>query len=321
MIIFRCPLRISLIGGGTDLPEFFKNFGGGATISFTIKNYVYVGVHDLFESDAISLKYSEKEYVQKSSDIKHPYFKAVCQKYQITGTEIVSLADVPSGSGLGSSAAFANSLLASIKTYLGLSFSKSTIASEASQLEIGTLKKNIGVHDQYSTAFGGFRFWKFSSEGIVGKKVALTEDERLHIEKHSRLIFSGARHLNQHQVDQITVGKLNKEKIYLLQEYSKETHDLYSLLKINPLKAFPEILDVGWKFKQKTHAKLFNDQINYVIRVLRDFKNIKYRVLGSGGGGFLYIYTEKDSDFNEIQNFGINLHRINIEERGLQRVI
>lgn len=316
MIVVRCPLRISLIGGGTDIPDFYKNYTGAA-LTFTISKYVYIIIKDLFDTNAISLKYSKSEYVTHWSQIQHPYFREVCRKYNLMGVEIVSLADIPSGSGLGSSAAFSNSLIYAANLYLGNTCSRNYVARESTDLEIGLLKKKIGVQDNYSTAMGGFRYWNFKEKSTTSKKLKLSSKDRKSIENNCRLIFCGSRHQNETKTAQITIKSLNSETISNLVSYSKESRIAYNKFVNEGAQSLKSILDTSWRFKKLTHGELNSEKTQKTMSILEKIGGFSFKLLGSGKGGFVFIYTPRVDYLNKVERAGLSLTRFTLEESGL----
>ena len=157
MIITRAPFRVSFCGGGSDLPLFYEKHGG-CVLSTTIRKYMYLTIHNSFNKDEIVLKYSKTETVRNYSDIEHKYFKQCLSDFGIKGVEISSMADVPSGTGLGSSSSFTVALLHLLHTYRGEYVSKYKLAKEACEVELDKLGEPIGKQDQFAAAFGGLKF-------------------------------------------------------------------------------------------------------------------------------------------------------------------
>jgi D-glycero-alpha-D-manno-heptose-7-phosphate kinase len=166
MIISRTPLRISFSGGGSDLREFYTE-EPGAVLSTTIDKYVYVGINQRLD-DTIKLKYSSIETCQHSSEIKHPIFSSVIRSYVPNEKlEYTSMADIPAGTGLGSSSSFTVGLINAVSTFKNYSKSPEELAQEACRTEIDELREPIGKQDQYAAAFGGLNFIKFNPDETV----------------------------------------------------------------------------------------------------------------------------------------------------------
>ena len=166
MIITRTPFRVSFCGGGSDLPAFYEKHGG-CVLSTGIDKYMYLSVHPSFRKEETILKYSKTEIVDDVKKIEHLYFKNILQRLDIQGVEITSTADIPAGTGLGSSSSFTVGLLHSLYSYKGKFVSKEQLAKEACEVELQDLGQPIGKQDQYAAAYGGFNFYTFNKDGSV----------------------------------------------------------------------------------------------------------------------------------------------------------
>ena len=166
MLIARSPLRISLGGGGTDLPSYYKKYGG-FLIAATINKYIYISLAETFNKKFI-IKYSDFEEEKNISNKKHPLFRETLRKMNVkTPLNISSHADIPAGTGMGSSGCFAVTLIKALSTYQGKELSRRQIAELACHIEIDKLKEPVGKQDQYTAAFGGLNSYEFISDGIV----------------------------------------------------------------------------------------------------------------------------------------------------------
>ncbi len=166
MIITRAPFRVSFCGGGSDLPAFYEKYGG-CVLSTTIRKYMYLTLHEYFHKDQIVLKYSKTEAVRNYASIEHKYFRQCLRDFNIMGVEISSMADIPSGTGLGSSSSFIVALLHLLYTYKGKYVSRYKLAKEACKMEIEKIGEPIGKQDQFAAAFGGLNFYEFRQNGFV----------------------------------------------------------------------------------------------------------------------------------------------------------
>ena len=166
MLITKTPFRISFCGGGSDLPAFYENHGG-CVLSTSINKYMYISIHPYFNPEQTLLKYSENELVENIKNIRHKIFKQVLNDMQISGVEIGSTADVPGGTGLGSSSTFTVGLLNTLYCYKGKFVSKGRLAKEACNVEIEGLGSPIGKQDQYAAAYGGLNFIRFNKDETV----------------------------------------------------------------------------------------------------------------------------------------------------------
>ena len=175
MILSRAPFRITLGGGGTDLPSYYEKFGG-FLISATINKYMYVGVNDRFYPD-YSLKYSKSEIVNNVEDINHPLIREALKLLDVKpGVEITSLADIPAGTGVGSSGCFLDALLDALHAYIKKPVSKRKIAEEACKIELDILKEAEGKQDKYVCSFGGIKSYHLDRDGKVSIISLMNED-------------------------------------------------------------------------------------------------------------------------------------------------
>ena len=172
MIITKTPFRVSFAGGGSDMANFYEQHGG-CVLSTSINKYCYLSIHPYFDENATLLKYSENELVTDISKIKHRIFNSVLNEYKVSGVEISSTADVPGGTGLGSSSTFTVGLLNTIACYRGKFMSKGELAAKACDVEINKLGSPIGKQDQYAAAYGGLNFIRFNQEHIKSLKSIL----------------------------------------------------------------------------------------------------------------------------------------------------
>src|SRR4030067_1256242 len=194
MIITRTPFRVSFTGGGSDLREFYSKNGYGAVVSTAIQKYMYIVIHPYFQSK-IRIKYSKTEDVATVDEIQHPIVKECLRKVQIgTGIEIASFADVPAGTGLGSSGSFTVGLLNALYAYKGKVISKKRLAEEACQIEIDILGEPIGKQDQYATAYGNLNYIRFNRDETVDVSlVFLNETSREKLESRVALYYVGGK--------------------------------------------------------------------------------------------------------------------------------
>lgn len=191
MIITRTPLRISFCGGGTDLSAYYKK-DGGAVISSAIDKYIYVTVNKKFD-DSVRVSYSMTEIVDDPQDLKHDIVRECLKMTGITGgIEITTIADIPAGTGLGSSSSFTIGLLNALYSYLGITLSARELAEKACEIEIRKLKHPIGKQDQYAAAFGGLNFFNFNKDGTVDRTpVTLSERDKRKMDRKLMMFYTG----------------------------------------------------------------------------------------------------------------------------------
>jgi D-glycero-alpha-D-manno-heptose-7-phosphate kinase len=295
MVLTRSPLRISLGGGGTDLPSYYRNHGG-FLISAAIDKYVFVSVTRPF-TPGIYLKYSRLENVLKIADVQHPIIREClalmkCDPPQI---EIITLADIPAGTGLGSSGSFTTALLKALYAHERLFLHPDELARLACHVEIERLKEPIGKQDQYIAAFGGITCFTFSSdESVEAIPLKLGAETLLDLEDNLLLFFTG-QHRSASSIlkDQDVRSKdsdsdmiSNLHQIKDLAVHSKRA------LEEGRCAAFGELMHVHWENKKNRSEGITNQSIDEWYELGRSNGAIGGKVVGAGGGGFLLFYAE-----------------------------
>ena len=191
MIITKTPFRISFAGGGSDLADFYEQYGG-CVLSTSINRYCYISIHPYFNERYTMLKYSENELVESLSEIKHRIFNCVLNEANLHGVEITSTADIPGGTGLGSSSTFTVGLLNTVNCYRGKYMSKSALAEKACEVEIQKLGSPIGKQDQYAAAFGGLNFIQFHKDGTTSVAPIVMQPETYRkLQKNLVMFYTG----------------------------------------------------------------------------------------------------------------------------------
>ena len=273
MIITQTPVRLSLLGGNTDYPQYFKKYGG-AVLSVTIDKYVYVIIKKRFD-DEIWINYSVKEIVDNVKDIKHDLVRESMKLVGVTeGVEITFLSDIPSeGSGLGSSSAVTVGLLNALHNYKGESVTQRQLAQEACRIEVDILKKPIGYQDQYAVAFGGLNLIEFDNEITVE---SLVSDN---LEKQLLLLYTG----KTRSADKIlSKMKLNKKIL----DRNKELAKLGATLVDDWDDTLGILLDEYWKLKVKLNNSVTDTNLNKLYDEAISAGAIGGKIVGAGGGGF-----------------------------------
>ena len=291
MIITRTPFRVSFAGGGSDIASFYEKHGG-CVLSTSINKYMYISVHPSFELQDTVLKYSETEIVKDISDIQHKYFRSVLDMLRINGVEIVSTADIPAGTGLGSSSSFTVGLLHSLYSYKGKFVSKEKLASKACEIEIDILKNPIGKQDQYAAAYGGLNFYSFNKDGSVFVEPIIMKPEMFQrLENNLMMFYTGKVHsastILAEQSKNITAGdkELNQLKMCDL------ARELREELQHNNVDAMGEILHEGWKLKRTLATGISNPFVDEMYDLAIRKGAVGGKLLGAGGGGFLLFYV------------------------------
>lgn len=308
MIISKTPLRISLVGGGTDLKDFYKK-NLGHVISTTIDKYIYVIIKERFD-DLIVLHYTDNEIVDEVKKIKHELIREALIKVGISkGIEIITLADIPSkGTGLGSSSTLTVGLLNALYTYKGIQPTEERLAKEACEIEIDILKKPIGKQDQYVAAYGGLKKFTFlKDETVEIKHFDLNGNERRilgsNLTLHYTNIIRNANSILEKQKKNIDLK--NRE----LQVLSDLVYDVEAALEKRKFNNIGTILKKSWSAKKLLSDNISNNLIdNMVVNAMKNGAT-GCKIAGAGGGGFLLSYVPRKkqdayrkamSDFKEL---------------------
>ncbi|MDP2943896.1 MAG: GHMP kinase [Candidatus Omnitrophota bacterium] len=289
MIISRTPFRISFAGGGTDLSSFYKR-EPGATISTAINKYVIVTINKRFD-DIIRAGYSRIEKVKYVNEIKHPLIREALKVLKINSSiEITSIADIPSGTGMGSSGSFAVGLLNVLNAYKGKYLSKEQLAREACRLEIDILGEPVGKQDQYIASFGGFRYMQFNPDGsVVVESIACPDKTKKELNSRLMLFYTGITRKSSDILEE--QHRITHHKLDSLRRMKDIAKDMKTILTRNKsLDAFGELLHEGWFLKKNLVGKITNDRIDYFYKKSRKAGAIGGKILGAGGGGFLLLY-------------------------------
>ncbi len=296
MIISRTPFRVSFVGGGSDLPDYYRRFGG-AVISSSIDKYVFITINKKFDN-RIRVSYSQTENVDQASEVSHRLIRACLQKLDLyNGVEITSISDIPSsGSGLGSSSAYAVGLLHVLHAFQGRYVSKEELAAQACHVEINICGEPIGKQDQYAAAYGGLNYIRFNPDDTVdvepiicdGKVVRDLQDSLIMfytgISRSASDILSKQRELTASDADkQATMGRM----VGL-------TDVLRAELQRGNLDAFGEILHESWMLKRSLTSEISSSAIDDWYERARGAGAIGGKILGAGGGGFLLFFAPPD---------------------------
>ena len=291
MIITRTPFRVSFAGGGSDIPSFYEKHGG-CVLSTAINKYMYISVHPSFDRKQTVLKYSKTETVNDINDIEHVYFRQVLNNLGVSGVELVSTADIPSGTGLGSSSSFTVGLLHSLYCYKGKFVSKERLASEACDVEIEQLGNPIGKQDQYAAAYGGLNFIEFRKDGgVLVDPVIMNENSFRRLESNLMMFYTGQLHsaseILKEQKSNITAGdkEANQLKMCGLARSLREE------LQNNNIDAMGEILHQNWLLKKTLASGISDPAIDEAYDKAINAGAIGGKLLGAGGGGFLLFYV------------------------------
>lgn len=296
MIITRSPLRICLGGGGTDLPSYYRQHTG-FVISAAINRYVYITINEAFKP-RILVKYSKFEEVDRVEDIQHPIIREALKLTGVSGPflEIVSLSDIPAGTGMGSSGSFTTALLCALHTLKRDFVLPQDLAEQACHIELGLLKEPIGKQDQYIAAFGGITSFQFLPDDRVAVEPLKVSSETLaNLEDGLLLFFTGSsRNASDILRDQDSRTKASNaemlENLHFTKQLGMESRDA---LLAGDLNKFAELMNIHWEHKKKRSPGMSSGEIDRLYKVARDNGALGGKLIGAGGGGFLMFYAEE----------------------------
>ncbi len=295
MIITRSPLRITLGGGGTDLASYYREHGG-FLISAAIDKYVYVTVMRPFVP-GIYLKYSKLEHVASVDEVQHPIIREAIRMldFKTPQVEITTLADIPAGTGLGSSGSFTTALLRALYAHRRRLIQPSDLARLACEIEINWLQEPIGKQDQYIAAYGGVTCFEFCpDETVTAYPLRASMDTLYDLEENLLLFFTGfARSASSILKDQDTrTQKADPEMMQNLHTVKELGRRSQQLLETGQTRAFGELMHEYWEHKKRRSGGMSNPQIDEWYELGRANGAIGGKLVGAGGGGFLMFYAE-----------------------------
>ena len=305
MVMTRAPLRITFVGGGTDLPFYYERRDYGAVVSSAINKYIYVTVNRKFDS-SIRVSYSKTEIVDSVDRIEHPTIRESLRLLGIeNGIEIVSISDVPSrGTGLGSSSTFLVALLHALHSYKGEFVSAEELAREAVRIEREILKEEGGKQDQYIAAYGGTNLMKFRSDGSVEIVNAVSHDSNLKkIEKSLLLLYTNReRSSTEIHKDQI---ENSPEKMNVYDEMKKLTDGTLKAICDGDIDALGELMHRNWMMKRSLSSRISDGWIDEKYERAIKLGANGGKVVGAGGGGFLLLVAEPEKHENIAKELGL----------------
>lgn len=296
MIISRTPLRMSFVGGGSDLASFYEN-EMGAVVSTAIDKYMYITVNKKFDNQ-IRASYSVTEFADKPEEIKHQLIReSLLSLGLMGGIEITSISDIPSkGTGLGSSSTYTVGLLNALHAYKGEFASAERLGKEACQIEIEKCKSPIGKQDQYAAAFGGFNYIRFNPDGSVFvDPIICLKETKDKLENNLLMFYTGLTRLTNNILEnQNRETKNSSAKKNILKQMVVLAGDLKKSLEDNDLESFGRILDANWELKKQMTEGISNEQIDDWYSKAKKAGAVGGKILGAGGGGFLLLYAPKE---------------------------
>ncbi|GFI16232.1 D-glycero-alpha-D-manno-heptose 7-phosphate kinase [Lachnospiraceae bacterium] len=320
MIIARSPLRITLGGGGTDLASYYEK-REGFLISAAIDKYVYILINKTFDHSLV-LKYSRMERVSRASQLQHPIVREALQMLQLEEKplEICSMADIPAGTGLGSSSSFTTALLNALHGYKNDIVGSRQLAEEACEIEIRRLGEPIGKQDQYISAYGGIVCMNINKDGNVQiEPLMLTQKTMYNLEDNLILFFTGYSHLAGNILgEQDRKSRSNDDEMLKNLDYVKQLGmESKAALEKGDLIGFADIMNTHWAYKKKRSNGMSNPQIDEWYEYALKNGAVGGKMIGAGGGGFLMFYAENKVRLREaMYRLGLEEVRFRFEREG-----
>jgi D-glycero-alpha-D-manno-heptose-7-phosphate kinase len=325
VIMTRSPLRISLGGGGTDLPSYYEEHSG-FLIAAAIDKYVYILLHNRFVP-RILLKYSQMEEAERVDDIKHPIVREALRLvgWEDLRLEIASMADIPAGTGLGSSGSFTTALLKALHVRMKNLVHPGELAEQACRIEIDVLKEPIGKQDQYIAAYGGITCFRFLPNGQVEAwPLKISQRTLYDLEDHLLLFFTGyTRSAGEILKEQDARSKKHDPEMAANLHFVKQIgRDSKDALEGGDLQKFGELMNTHWEHKKGRSKSMSNDQINHWYDRAIHNGAIGGKLIGAGGGGFLMFLCHEGSKVRQVMaDEGLEEVRFRFDFEGTKAII
>ncbi len=322
MIIVRSPLRISLGGGGTDLPSYYREHEG-FLIAAAIDKYVYITLHETFVEELI-IKYSKLERVASADEVEHPIIRESLKHLGVSGSylEITSMADIPSGTGLGSSGSFTTALLKALHCYQKNLVHPQRLAEEACHIELNLLKEPIGKQDQYIAAYGGLTCFRFSPDDQVEAwPLKISQETLFNLEDNLLLFFTGysrsaSNILKEQDVKSKEKNQSMIDNLHFIKELGLKSKDA---LEQNNLHEFASLMNVHWEHKKQRSSNMSNTDIDDWYALAQKNGALGGKVIGAGGGGFLMFYADDKARLRHaMREAGLQEVRFRFDFHGTQ---
>lgn len=301
MIISRTPLRMSFVGGGSDLPSYYKQMGG-AVLSTTVDKYIYVTVNKKFDND-IRLSYSITENESNIQQIKHPIVRNTLDLLDIQGgIEITSISDIPSqGSGLGSSSSYTIALLHALYTYKGESISKEELGRLSSYIEIDLCGDKIGKQDQYAAAFGGLNLIEFNEDdSVIVSPITCKPETIKKMEKSIVVFYTGRTRSASSLLSEQSDNMKQANKRELMSNMVSLAYDMRDLLENDDIDLLGELLDKNWQLKRQMTVGISDAQIDGWYSKGISAGATGGKLLGAGNGGFIMFFAPKEKHIDIV---------------------
>jgi D-glycero-alpha-D-manno-heptose-7-phosphate kinase len=298
VILARAPLRLPLGGGGTDLPSYYEKHGG-FFLAGAINKYVYISINRPQVDELIRVKYSESETVADLDEVRHDLVREAMRLVGVErGVEIVSMADIPAGTGMGSSGSFLIALLRALHALRRDQVSPYQLAEEACHIEIDVLGNPVGKQDQYAAAFGGVMSFEISPAGqVIAAPMSITAHGLDELRSGLLLFYTGIQRrshdiLEDQRADTVRLRAEVVESLHRTKELGYETK---AALEQDDLARFGEILDAHWHSKKRRSEKISDAQIDRWYEKARTHGTLGGKLVGAGGGGFFLFYCPAEA--------------------------
>ncbi len=313
---FISPLRISFVGGGTDMPFYYKKYRG-EVITTAINKYTWVLINK-WQNKNLLLKYSKSELVDSKKKIKHRLIKEIMKNYNFSGLDINFIADLQNRAGLGSSSSFTVALIGALEKFKGKKINKKKLAEAACDIEIKKLKDPIGKQDQYISAFGGLCHIIFKKNNVFVKKINIEKRKIINFEKSISLINTGIfRSANKILKKQSKKAKKNEHIYHKIRNLVPQ---FLLALKNNDIRKCGNILKENWNLKKKLDDNVYLKKFSFIEKKLNELGVYGYKLLGAGSGGYYCVISSQDQKKKLKKIFKKNFLNIKFDNLGAREV-
>lgn len=326
MIITRTPFRFTLGGGGTDLPSYYSKYGG-FIFAAAINKYMFININRPVVDDLVRVKYSKSEMVYHREELEHDIAKEAMRMMEIEkGLEIISMADVPAGTGLGSSSCYAVGLLKAIQAMKRQYISLQELAEQACDLEINRLGKPIGKQDQYMAAFGGLTVLEIGQDGTVKvRNAAVTEGDLDDLNRNILMFYTGiSRSADNILSEQSRGAKEEKKNVVESMHYIKELgYKILEAVESGNITDVGLLFDQHWQYKKRISADMSSKHFDQIYEIAKENGALGGKICGAGGGGFFLFYVEKQqTKFREkMKDLGLREMRYRFDFEGVKVLV
>jgi D-glycero-alpha-D-manno-heptose-7-phosphate kinase len=325
MIISKTPVRVSFFGGGTDYPDYFREFGGGV-LSTSIDKYIYVTVNKIagLLDHKYRIAYSKLELCHDVNEIQHPVVREVIKYLKIEeGLEVNIISDLPARTGIGSSSSFTVGLLHSLYALMGVMKSKEQLAKEAIYIEYEVLKERVGVQDQLAAAYGGLNYMRFTEDNLEVNPLIISRERKQALQDNLMMFYTGinrfASEILKEQIEKTQEKKISTE---LKGIYAMVEQGISILTDVHRnMDEFGDLMHQAWMSKRSLSSAISNDFLDDIYSKARESGARGGKLLGAGGGGFFVFYVPAEKQ-EAVKNALSHLHHIEFGfENGGSRII